>query len=508
MKGCREKHAIAEQNTEIPVTVLIVDDNESLNRLIQRKLEREGFLTEQALNGAVAIAKVVENRDMIMVLDHLLPDMKGEQVINRLFERKCEIPFIIMTGHGDEQIAANMMKLGARDYLVKVADFIELLPRVVKQVVEQVATEKKLAKAEETLRQRNRELAMLNHASDMFQACRTERELYSVVIEEFKQLFPSDSGCLCMMDKFQTMLKVVASWGNCLTESQACSVDKCWALSFDKVHVVEPLCTGLLCPHLGNFPDYGCLCAPIRISGKILGILSLYFGPCAPDSSDNGYKRMVASKRIVVNSFLRHYTLSLVNLRLRETLRMKSIRDPLTGLYNRRYMEESLERETHRANRHKTSAGIIMIDIDYFKPFNDTYGHEVGDKILRALGAFLRRHSRGEDITCRYGGEEFLLILPEASLEVTKCRAEELCSRTKEIGLEYRGRSLNITISLGVAALPNHGPSVKDAVNAADKALYRAKNKGRNQVMVAAPLFNQSKWDVGKNTWRGSHGRS
>jgi diguanylate cyclase (GGDEF)-like protein len=148
-------------------------------------------------------------------------------------------------------------------------------------------------------------------------------------------------------------------------------------------------------------------------------------------------------------------------------------------------MEASLAREVLRAKRHSTSVAIIMLDIDHFKPLNDTYGHEAGDVILRELAALVRQSIRGEDIACRYGGEEFLLILPDASLEIAAKRAEELRLRGSDLQVVCQSKILTITISLGVAAFPIHGPDIKDTVKAADTALYQAKKEGRNQVVVA-----------------------
>ena len=178
--------------------------------------------------------------------------------------------------------------------------------------------------------------------------------------------------------------------------------------------------------------------------------------------------------------------LALANLRLRETLRSQAIRDPLTGLYNRRYMEGSLEREVRRAERNQRSIGIIMIDLDHFKKLNDTLGHDAGDTVLREVGAFLQTHIRGEDIACRYGGEEFTLILPEVTLEVTRERAEQLRTEFKQLDLRHRYQSFGIiTLSLGVAVFPQHGSTAPAVMRAADSALYRAKETGRDRVVIS-----------------------
>ena len=164
----------------------------------------------------------------------------------------------------------------------------------------------------------------------------------------------------------------------------------------------------------------------------------------------------------------------------------QSVRDHLTGLFNRRYMEETLERELLRAARRQLSLGIIMLDLDNLKQFNDTWGHAAGDDILRELGSLLLRHVRGEDIACRYGGDEFVLILPDASEQVTRERAELICEHAQQFHLQYEGQSLAaVTLSLGVAVFPEHGVTSIGILRSADTALYHAKHEGRNQVVMA-----------------------
>lgn len=167
-------------------------------------------------------------------------------------------------------------------------------------------------------------------------------------------------------------------------------------------------------------------------------------------------------------------------------LRELSVRDPLTGLFNRRYLEEMLALEMIRAARKQYLIGIIAVDIDHFKRFNDIHGHAAGDAVLVQVGNLLRRHVRLSDVTCRHGGEEFILVLPEASPEITQLRAEQMREDTRHLHVQYEGQTLEaVTLSLGVAIFPKHG-STKDAIlGAADDALYRAKNGGRDQVVVA-----------------------
>ena len=172
-----------------------------------------------------------------------------------------------------------------------------------------------------------------------------------------------------------------------------------------------------------------------------------------------------------------------------EGLRVQTLRDPLTNLLNRRYMEESLEREILRARRGNKHLGLIMLDADHFKTVNDTLGHEGGDAILQRLAIFLQTSIRGGDIACRYGGEEFLLILPDAPLEATRQRAEGLRNEVKNIEVAVEGQKVSLpTLSLGVAVFPEHGATRQALLRAADAALYSAKNGGRDRVVSADEL--------------------
>jgi diguanylate cyclase (GGDEF)-like protein len=185
-------------------------------------------------------------------------------------------------------------------------------------------------------------------------------------------------------------------------------------------------------------------------------------------------------------TFAAQVGLSVANIRLREALRAQSTKDPLTGLYNRRYLQEMLDREIRRAIRSEQALGILMLDLDHFKKFNDTFGHEAGDAVLRETGSFLVRSIRAEDFVCRYGGEEFVVVLPTADLRAAEARAQRIRAKLRDLVIMHNGRSLGlITASIGVAALPHHGTGEKELLQAADAALYRAKREGRDRVAVA-----------------------
>ena len=163
-----------------------------------------------------------------------------------------------------------------------------------------------------------------------------------------------------------------------------------------------------------------------------------------------------------------------------------SMRDPLTGLYNRRYLEETMVRELPRARRLGESVGVIVIDIDHFKNLNDTYGHDAGDFVLERTGELLRAATRNSDIACRFGGEEFAVILPGATLIVARNRAEAIRAALESLTIEFDGKAIGpLTVSAGVAAMPPHGQDWTYTLQQADRALYTAKQSGRNKVIAA-----------------------
>jgi diguanylate cyclase (GGDEF)-like protein len=177
--------------------------------------------------------------------------------------------------------------------------------------------------------------------------------------------------------------------------------------------------------------------------------------------------------------------LCLSNLKLREKLHAQAIHDPLTGLFNRRYLEDTLSRELHRAHRRKSPLGAAMLDLDHFKRFNDTFGHNAGDSLLRELGQLLREKLRKSDISYRYGGEEFVLILPDSSLADTRQRVEQIRGLFKELKIRHGDQLLGtITLSAGIAGAPEHGSTTAELLRAADNALYAAKQAGRDRVVI------------------------
>jgi diguanylate cyclase (GGDEF)-like protein/PAS domain S-box-containing protein len=355
---------------------------------------------------------------------------------------------------------------------------------VARDVTRRKSTEEALLGASEKLvrnltelEQRNREISLFNKMVASFQASRTTEEVYAIAEQACAQLFPEEAGTLFRLNPSQDISEPVVVWGfssaqNTLT---AFLPNDCPVLQNGQAHLAE-VGHPSHCSHSVDGLAAAHMCIPLIAHGETVGVLSL-------QNEDKSNLHMTPAKQQLALTVADTTALALANLDLRETLRQQAIRDPLTGLFNRRYLEETLEREVQRAKRNHQPVGIIMVDIDFFKKINDTYGHEAGDAALRELGGFLLAHVRREDIACRFGGEEFILILPGATLLTTRTRAELLQEGLKQLRIQHNGQLLEgLTLSFGVALYPDHGSTGMAVIRSADMALYRAKQAGRNRI--------------------------
>jgi diguanylate cyclase (GGDEF)-like protein len=333
------------------------------------------------------------------------------------------------------------------------------------------------------LEKQNKKLLLLCEMDELLQASRTEEEVYTIIAHYSKLLFPEGSGGLFVFNDILTLLECVTSWGEIKSQREFLP-DKCWALRLARVHMSNSLSRELYCQHLDHTESVNYFCAPLVARGRTLGLLYIeqgnYSGSKAHAQMENKYDQHIAATAAKLSA------LSLANIQHHESLKNFAIYDSLTGLFNRRYMEETLKREISRVTRNKEPLGLIMIDIDHFKQFNDTYGHTAGDMLLKSIGDFFRDGIRREDIACRYGGEEFVLILPGSSLENTFRRAEQLHEYIKRVRVRHRGGFISsVQVSMGVVVFSEHGNSAELLLESADKALYKAKSLGRNRIVVA-----------------------
>lgn len=334
------------------------------------------------------------------------------------------------------------------------------------------------------LNRRNEEMQLLSELSATLQTCMHLQETYKLITQYTTQLLPDIAGILYLMHPSRNYLESATSWGEPVLEEKIIKPQECLALRRGAIYQVDNPEEDLVCTHYkANSNTHPYICIPLFAQSDIIGLFYLEWKHFNSDAAIQTNKKN--HQYILANMLAEQIALGISNIQLRETLRNQSLRDSLTGLYNRRYLEETLEREMRLCARQNTSLAALMIDIDHFKQFNDQFGHDAGDIVIQALAGVLRDFARKNDIVCRYGGEEFIIVMPEIELDMALKRTLALHNAIHELHLRYVGQTLPpITVSIGLALYPVHGENMHDLIAAADIALYQAKTSGRNKTIV------------------------
>ncbi|SFZ74324.1 sensor domain-containing diguanylate cyclase [Chitinimonas taiwanensis] len=327
-------------------------------------------------------------------------------------------------------------------------------------------------KLEEALRQqavRSNEMDQLNKMGDLMQSCVSVQELSQVLANFSAGYLEAQSGGIYLIEDEGGLAALETGWGALPEAERIFPPNNCWALRRGQQHPADRMQQNLRCQHVSDDSEH--VCVPLIGSGETLGLLHLrkLRGQHDPAFLDGVAKRAA---------------LALVSLKAREALFNEAIHDPLTGLYNRRYLDGALEEAERRSRRSNRSVGVMMLDIDHFKSVNDRYGHDVGDEVLREFAKQLRSVLRSGDVACRYGGEEFTVLLTGASLAATRLRGEQFRQSVEKMQILQRGQQIRLTTSIGIAAFPQHGDHLEDVLRNADTALYQAKHAGRNRLVA------------------------
>ncbi|HAT3858459.1 TPA: diguanylate cyclase [Legionella pneumophila] len=338
----------------------------------------------------------------------------------------------------------------------------------------------KLANGMKKLQEKNEQITLLVEMSDIMLACGSQEELSDVMAKYSQRLLQFSSGYLFIMHPSKNYLEKAASWGNPQPHDLTFTPEQCWAIRLGRIHYAGSSRIELMCSHtmFAEQPELSLLCVPLMAQNDIYGLLYLEVG-----------LKFDENQQLLITAFAELTALALANVRLRENLRYQSIRDPLTGLYNRRYLEDFLFKQLHQAERTKASFAILMLDLDHFKKINDTFGHDAGDLVLKELGQILNSDVRLGDIAARYGGEEFVLLLYDIDAQAAKMKAENLRSAISNLQVKYGAQPVGqITASIGISIYPDDAKSPTELIEAADKALYQAKSKGRNKVILFSEI--------------------
>ncbi len=450
------------------LSILFADDNPDQAMLCKGVFQRQDPTVRvlSVSQGRACLQAAHSDPPDLIFLDYRLPDMTGLDVLEKLRQMGVDVPVVMVTSQGDEQVAVEAMKRGAYDYIVKKTGYLRDLPTVARKAVETHRLRKQI--------HRNEQRYHMLHEFSLDIASRLDpTQLADRLVQGACALVRSDSALLALLPSETEERKNIVTCGG-LEDAM-----RTWFESLDPGMFREgrPL---RLCPppkELGRPAEEVLIAVPLMNQKGLVGVLAVAGGK---ESSEWG-----AMDEDILFTLAVHATTSIENARLHALSARLAVTDALTGIGNHREFQRRLEEEMVRSKRYGREFSLLMADIDHFKGFNDSYGHPVGDEVLRGVAEITRGVLRTTDFAARYGGEEFGVILPETGTQGAVEVAERIRREVLERTFNGPGSArLVVTVSIGVATFPLHAHSRHSLVEAADRALYCAKDQGRNRVCV------------------------
>lgn len=343
-----------------------------------------------------------------------------------------------------------------------------------RQIVHKVEEEQK--KQDERIRQRTHEIELMHRLANMLAACNNMVEAQQIVSDILPRILGNVNGSVSLMRASRNQLITQLDWGEAWPGSASFAPEECWSLRKGRAHQSNDDFHSLTCGHMHEMDNNQTLCIPLTAHGNTIGIMHLYFGV--------GDIKIDPITEQLAFSVSEHLGLALANLSLQEKLRSQALSDPLTGLFNRRFFEQKLEEHSMNSATSEQPLSLLMLDLDHFKRFNDNFGHDAGDFVLKEISALLKQSVSEDEIACRLGGEELAILLPHYSMEQATEFGQTLCDAVRSMHLEYKGLSLGqLGVSIGVATYPKPASDTESLVKMADNALYMAKDMGRSRVV-------------------------
>ncbi|NOH55927.1 diguanylate cyclase [Vibrio coralliilyticus] len=336
--------------------------------------------------------------------------------------------------------------------------------------------EEEQTKQDERIRQRTNEIELMHRLANMLAACNNMVEAQKIVSDVLPRILGNVNGSVSLMRASRNQLVTQLDWGEEWPGSRSFAPDECWSLRKGRVYQSNDEFHTLSCEHMENVGDNQTLCIPLTAHGNTIGIMHLYFG-----SSEIEIDEITEQ---LAFSVAEHLGLALANLSLQEKLRSQALSDPLTGLFNRRFFEQKLTEHAMNSATSEQPLSLLMLDLDHFKRFNDNFGHDAGDFVLKEISALLKRSVGDDEIACRLGGEELAVLLPQSNMKQATDFANTLCEAVRSLHLEHKGLSLGqLGVSIGVSTYPKPSSDMESLVKMADQALYMAKDLGRSRVV-------------------------
>ncbi|WP_117236346.1 GGDEF domain-containing protein [Vibrio maerlii] len=355
-----------------------------------------------------------------------------------------------------------------------------------RQINQKVEEEQK--KQDERIRQRTHEIELLHRLANMLAACNNMVEAQKIVSDILPRILGKVNGSVSLMRSSRNQLITQLDWGEAWPGSVTFAPDECWSLRKGRVHQSNNEFHTLSCAHMQDIEHNQTLCIPLTAHGNTIGIMHLYFG--------QGDIEIDPITEQLAFSVAEHLGLALANLSLQEKLRSQALSDPLTGLFNRRFFEQKLAELTMNSSSNDYEVSLLMLDLDHFKRFNDNFGHDAGDYVLKEISSLLKNSVKDDEVAFRLGGEELAILLPSYDVEAATLFAEQICQEVRGMHLEHKGLSLGqLGVSIGVSTFPQPASDSESLIKMADKALYMAKDLGRSRV-VNHLQYKHSKTDA------------
>ncbi len=463
--------------------LLLVDDSPTQVAIVSDLFRGlgKGINVRSVSSGSACLEELRRTQYAAVLLDYMLPDMNGLEVLSKIRQGGWTVPVVMVTGHGGEKVAVEAMKTGAADYITKNEDFLQVLPVVVQQVLENEDLKIRLAEVQKRLQQ------LSKISIDISLELKLD-SLAQRLADGIRRLVHSQISMVLIRKLDSEEVEVVVSNGIRFDSPlENTKIEEWGLLSLLKttkgpVMMVNPLSDS----RYANTPPHepqirSVLIVPLSLHGKIIGGM-LVANPV--DRSDFGDEE----RDVLINLAL-HASTAIENARYVRQTELLAVTDSLTGLYNHREFQKRMDQEVERAKRYDRPLSIFMLDIDHFKSFNDTYGHQFGDGVLQTISGIMKKQIRTADVLARYGGEEFALILPETNPNDALLVAERIRLKIFETDFSAeKEMSVRVTMSIGVASLDDARDRMS-LIAAADKALYIAKEAGRNRACLYSASF-------------------
>jgi|SRR5579863_224168 len=464
-----------EEKSPVGIHLLLVEDSEDQAELICEVFRRHDARIEISWvqSAAAAIEELQERSFSLVLLDYSLPKMNGLELLIQMRERGCTVPAVMITGAGDERVAVQAMRNGVYDYIIKTTDNLATLPPVVEDAIARHQREERFLKSQEQYRILNgvslsisTELKLEALAQKLVEgACRMVQAemgaLFVIDQEPFSILIEKTSGISFGSEFYEKGLNHWEVFRRLLRERRPLQF-----LFKEKPSTAMP-------PH--DPPVRDLVLIPLLKQGAVKGVLLV--------ANKYGGAEFDLEESYLLFTLALYARTVIENAQLMQETHLLAITDSLTGLYNHREFQRKLQEEVDRSERYRHEFSLLMLDIDHFKMFNDTYGHQIGDSVLKTIGRLIQEELRTINVPARYGGEEFAIVLPETPLKNARAVAERI--RKKILNHHFQladERETMVTVSIGVAVFPQDGERREELINAADEALYIAKELGRNSV--------------------------